>query len=287
VPSSIITLTTDFGFKDPYVAEIKAVILSINPDAEIVDVTHEVEKFNTRMAAYVLACAAPYFPKGTVHVAVVDPGVGTKRCAVLIQTQRGFFIGPNNGVLALAANNQGIEHVFDIKNRKLMLPTISNTFHGRDIFAPIAAHLTNGTRPAAFGPEIHKISAPRFAKIVRRKNMLVGEVLHIDGFGNITTNFGEKELDSMNIGENVSIKFKNIKLRLKLCRAYEEVEKQKALAVVGSHNFLEISVNQGNAAQKFKVKSGDQIALISNQILDTRGTIKKGKAEERTKACRF
>jgi len=264
MPSSIITLTTDFGLKDPYVAEIKAIILSINPDIRIVDVTHEVEKFNTRMAAYVLACAAPYFPKGTVHVAVVDPGVGTKRHTVLIQTRRGFFIGPDNGVLALATNNQGIEHIFDIKNRKLMLPTISNTFHGRDIFAPAAAYLTSGTRPAAFGPEIHKISTARFAKIVRRKNMLVGEVLHIDGFGNIITNLGEKELDSMSIKETVSIKLRNTRLRLKLCKAYEEVEKQKALAIVGSHNFLEISVNQGNAAEKFKVKSGDEIALISN-----------------------
>lgn len=264
MPSSIITLTTDFGAKDPYVAEIKAVILSINPDAEIVDVTHEVEKFSTRMAAYVLACATPYFPKGTVHMVVVDPGVGTKRHAILIQTRRGFFIGPDNGVLALAANNQGIEHIFDIKNRKLMLPRISNTFHGRDIFAPVAAHLINGTRPATFGPEICKISTPRFAKIVRRKNMLVGEVLHIDGFGNVITNLGEKELDSMNIKETVSIELRNIRLRLRLCKAYEEVEKQEALALVGGHNFLEISVNQGNAAQKFRVKSGDEIALISN-----------------------
>jgi S-adenosylmethionine hydrolase len=265
MPSSIITLTTDFGPKDPYVAEIKAVILSINPDARIVDVTHEVEKFNTRMAAYVLACAAPYFPNGTVHVAVVDPGVGTKRQAVLIQTRRGFFVGPDNGVLALAAGNQSIERVFSIKNRKLMLPRISNTFHGRDVFAPVAAHLSNRTRPTEIGPEIHKILTPRFVRTARRKNTLVGEVLYVDGFGNIITNFEKKELDLINIKETVDIKFKKIRLRLKLCKAYEEVEEQKALAIIGSHNFLEVSVNQGNAARKFKVKTGDEIALVSNR----------------------
>jgi S-adenosylmethionine hydrolase len=261
MPRPIITLTTDFGTKDSYVAEIKAVILSLSPDARIVDLTHEVDKFNTRMAAYMLACAAPYFPKGTVHVVVVDPGVGTKRRALLIQTRNGFYAGPDNGVLTLAANDQGIEHVFEITNRKLMLPRISNTFHGRDIFAPAAAHLINGTKPEEFGPETDKISTPRFTRIVRRKNMLIGEVLYIDGFGNIITNIGKRELDLMNPKEAVNVKFKSTKLRLKLCKAYAEVGKGEALAIVGSHSFLEISVNQGSAAKKLKVKVGDKITL--------------------------
>jgi hypothetical protein len=261
MPTPIITLTTDFGFRDPYVAEIKAVILSISPNARIVDVTHEVERFNIRMAAYALACAAPYFPKGTVHLAIVDPGVGTRRRAILIQTRDGSFIGPDNGVLVLAARNQGVEHVFEITNRKFMLPRISNTFHGRDIFSPVAAHLINGTKPEEFGPEIQKISTAKFTSVIRRKNMLLGEVLHIDGFGNIITNIGKKELDQMNLKEVVNVKFKSTKLRLKLCRAYAEVGKNEALAIVGSHNFLEMSVNQGNAARKFKVKAGDKITL--------------------------
>lgn len=261
MPRPIITLTTDFGTKDSYVAEIKAVILSLSPDARIVDLTHEVDKFNTRMAAYVLACAAPYFPKGTVHVVVIDPGVGTKRRALLIQTRNGFYVGPDNGVLTLAANDQGIEHVFEITNRKLMLSRISNTFHGRDVFAPAAAHLINGTKSEEFGSETDKISTPRFTRIVRRKNMLIGEVLHIDGFGNIITNIGRRELDSMNQKEVVNVRFKSTKLGLKLCKAYAEVGKREALVIVGSHNFLEISVNQGNAARKFRVKVGDKITL--------------------------
>lgn len=166
----LITLTTDFGLMDPYVAEMKGVILDINPDANIVDVSHDIRKFDIRMAAYTLACATPYFPRGTVHMAVVDPHVGTRRRPVLIQTQNAFYVGPDNGTLPLAANNQRIKHVFEISNRKFMLSRISNTFHGRDIFAPAAAHLSNGIRPAAFGPEIRRISTLGFARIIRRKH---------------------------------------------------------------------------------------------------------------------
>ena len=131
----IVTLMTDFGLKDPYVAEMKGVILDICPSAEIVDVSHEIEKFNTRMGAYVLASASPYFPKGTINVAVVDPRVGTERRGLCIETARGYFIGPDNGVLVLAARAQGIKHVRVIKNAKFLLPNVSHTFHGRDVFA--------------------------------------------------------------------------------------------------------------------------------------------------------
>jgi len=261
MPRSVITLTTDFGLKDPYVAEMKAVILSISPNATIVDITHEVEKFNIRMAAYVLTSATPYFPKGTIHVVVVDPGVGTKRRAILIQTKQGYYVGPDNGVLALAAKNQSIKHIYKIANPKLMLPKISNIFHGRDVFAPAAAHLANGTPPAEFGPEIHEVVAPKFVKVVRRKGMLVGEVLHVDGFGNIITNLGEKELELMDVKDVVDMKLKDVRLKLPLCKAYAEVETQKPLATIGSHNFLEVSINQGNAAQAFKIKSGEKVKL--------------------------
>src|SRR3989337_251787 len=128
----IVSLTTDFGLRDPYVAEWKAAILGISANTVIVDVTHEVEKFNIRMGAYVLASAAPYFPKGTIHVAVVDPSVGTQRRPLLIQTGQGFFVGPDNGVLVLAAERQGIKSIHEITNQRLMLPHVSSTFHGRD-----------------------------------------------------------------------------------------------------------------------------------------------------------
>jgi S-adenosylmethionine hydrolase len=257
----IITLTTDFGLRDPYVAEMKAVILKIYPNTTIVDVTHEIEKFNVKMGAYILASASQYFPEGTIHVAVIDPGVGTKRKPILIQTKRNYFIGPDNGVLALAARNQGIAHIYKITNPKFMLSKISDTFHGRDVFAPASAYLAKGTLPFEFGPEIRKIVTPKFAKISKRKNLLVGEVIHVDGFGNIITNFREEELKLANIRGIINVEFQGVKLRLKLCKAYAEVKAQEPLAIIGSHNFLEISVNQGNAAETFKVKIGDKIKL--------------------------
>jgi S-adenosylmethionine hydrolase len=240
---------------------VKAVILSIYPTATIVDITHEIEKFNIRMGAYILASVSPYFPKGTIHLAVVDPKVGTKRRPLLIQTMHGFYVGPDNGLLFLAANSQGIKHIYEITNQKLMLPKISNTFHGRDIFAPSAAYLANGTQPEEFGPEIHKIVMPKFAKIIRRKGMLIGEVMHIDGFGNIITNFGEKEVGLMNIKHTATVKLGNARLKLKFCKTYAEARPQKPLTLIDSHNFLEISINQGNAAETFKIKSGDKVTL--------------------------
>ncbi len=258
---SVVALLTDFGLRDSYVAEMKGVILSICPVATIADVSHQIEKFNIRMGAYVLACAAPYFPRSTVFVAVVDPGVGTRRKAILMQTKQAYFIGPDNGLLALAAANQGIERVHEISNKKLLLPEISNTFHGRDVFAPAAAHLANGTPPANFGPETRIISTPSFAKVVKKRNMLVSEVLHVDEFGNIITNIQKRELGKINVKEILCIKLKSTKLKLSLCRAYAEAGKQKPLAIIGSHGFLEVSMNEGNAAEVFKIRSGDKITL--------------------------
>lgn len=257
----VITLTTDFGLKDPYVAEMKGVILGISPKATIVDITHDVEKFNVRMGTFVLASIVPYFPRGTIHVAVVDPSVGTEGHPLLIQTKGGFLIGPDNGVLALAATNQGVEHVFRITNQKLMLSKPSNTFHGRDIFAPAAAHLANGVKAEEFGLEIHKIEKPRFVGIIKRDNVLIGEALYIDSFGNIITNFALEELGPLVIGTEIKAKIKRNKLKLKLCRAYAEERKTKPLAIIGSHGFLEISMNQSNAAEFLKIKEGDRITI--------------------------
>ena len=257
----IITLTTDFGLKDPYAAEMKATILGICPTAAIVDITHEIEKFNIRMGAYVLASAVPYFPKGTIHVAVVDPGVGTRRRPILIQTQQGFFVGPDNGLLILAAEHQGITGIHEITNSRLMLPRISSTFHGRDIFAPAAAHLANGVHPTEFGSEIRDAVRPEFTKVTLRKGMLVGEVLHVDNFGNIITNIGEKEIARIRAKDVVNVELPNQKLKLKLCKAYGEAKPQEPLALIGSHNYLEIALNQGNAAAQFEIKSGDKIKL--------------------------
>lgn len=261
MPTKIITLTTDFGLKDPYVAEMKAAILGICPNTVIVDITHEIAKFNIRMGAYVLASAVPYFPKGTIHVAVVDPGVGTRRRSMLIQTQQGFFIGPDNGLLILAAEKQGIKSIYEITNRRLMLPRVSSTFHGRDIFAPTAAHIANGVHPTEFGPEIRDVVKPEFAKVTLRTDVLIGEVLHVDNFGNIITNISEKEMARIRTQDVVNIELPTQKLKLKFCKTYGEAEPRELLALIGSHNYLEIALNQGNAAENFKIKPGDKIKL--------------------------
>jgi S-adenosylmethionine hydrolase len=257
----MITLTTDFGLKDPYAAEMKAAILGICPHAVIVDITHEIAKFNIRMGAYVLASATPYFPKGSVHVAVVDPGVGTLRRPIVIQTKQGFFVGPDNGLLILAAEQQGITRIYELTNPQLMLPKVSSTFHGRDIFAPAAAHLLNEVKPTEFGPEIREVAKPEFAKVTRRNSALVGEVLHVDGFGNIITNITEREVAPSHVKGAVSVELPSGKLKLKFCKAYGETDPDEPLALIGSHGFLEISVNQGSAAEKFKTKTGDKVIV--------------------------
>ena len=257
----IITLTTDFGLKDPYVAEMKAVILSIGSDVIIVDISHQVQKFNVRMAAFILASASPYFPSGTVHVAVVDPRVGTKRRAICIEGKHSFYIGPDNGLLALAAKREGMKHVHEITNRKYMLPKPSGTFHGRDIFAPVAANLANGVSPKEFGAEITGIVVPMFARATRKKCTLEGEVIHVDDFGNVITNLAEKEFEKMKTKRVINIRIKNTRLKLNLCRAYGQVKEREPLAIIGSHGFLEISTNRANASKILKVNIGDKITL--------------------------
>ncbi|MBM4400363.1 MAG: SAM-dependent chlorinase/fluorinase [Crenarchaeota archaeon] len=257
----MITLTTDFGLKDPYVAEMKAVILGICPNAAIVDITHEIAKFNIRMGAYVLASAVPYFPEGSIHVGVIDPGVGTRRCPIIIQTRRGFFVGPDNGLLVLAAEKQGITHIHELTNPRFMLPKVSSTFHGRDIFAPAAAYLMNGVKPEEFGPEIRKAVQPEFAKITQKNGVLIGEVLHVDGFGNVITNINEKEVAQNCMKGELSVELAGCKLKLKFCEAYGETGPREPLALIGSHGFLEIAINQGNAAKRFKTKAGDRVAI--------------------------
>jgi S-adenosyl-L-methionine hydrolase (adenosine-forming) len=259
----MITLTSDFGLKDPYVAEMKGVILSINSKATIVDITHNIEKFNIRMASFMLASAAPYFPQGTVHLAVVDPEVGTNRRAILIENQKGFFVGPDNGILVLAAQSKGIKHVYQLTNPKFMLPKVSDTFHGRDVFAPVAAHLEMGVQPNKFGPEIKDHVQPEFTTTKKEANSVCGEVLHTDRFGNVITNITSRDLDK-DIAETVTVELPEVTLKLPFGKTYAQAKSEQPIAVIGSHGFLEIALNQGNAAEKFHAKAGDRILVKSS-----------------------
>lgn len=259
----LITLLSDFGLKDPYVAEMKAAILTICQNARIIDISHMIEEFNVRMGAFVLASAAPYFPEGAIHVAVVDPGVGTERRALLLQTNRAFYIGPDNGVLMLAAKKKKIRHVFALANPEFMLPRISATFHGRDVFAPAAAYLASGVNPREFGPEIKDYVVPSFAYPELRARGLVGEVLHIDNFGNVITNvlIDDLKKTGIKVGERLAICHKNKSYYASLFTAYGNAEPGSLLTLIGSHGFLEIAMNQGNACRKLRMKTGDALIL--------------------------
>ena len=266
---SIISLLSDFGHKDPYVAEMKAVILSINPEVHIVDVTHEVEKFNIRMGAYVLASATPSFPSNTVHMAVVDPGVGTQRRAIVVETRYSFYVGPDNGLLMLAAQNEHITNVYKIDNPKYMLPKVSKTFHGRDIFAPAAAYLAAGIKPSDFGAAIDDYIVPDFAKPHQRNGELLGEVLYVDDFGNIISNISAEDLKNVDIneGNTLQVRLGDKIVSLIFCSAYGKVAVGSPLALVGSSGFLEVSINQGSGSKTYGAKVGDAfcISIVSSQ----------------------
>ncbi len=238
---------------------MKGVILTITPNSTIIDIVHNVEKFNIQTGAFTLASAAAYFPKGTIHVAVVDPGVGTKRRAIIIQTKKGYFIGPDNGLMILAAEHQGIRHIYQITNPKFMLSGISSTFHGRDVFAPAAAYIEKGIKPEKFGPEIHEPVRPDFAKVKHVKDNIIGRILHIDSFGNIITNITKAE--AAKFSEIINLKIQSKELKLKLKKTYGETKLNEPLALIGSHGFLEIALNRGSAAEKYQAKVGMEITI--------------------------
>ncbi|MCL2358593.1 SAM-dependent chlorinase/fluorinase [Candidatus Bathycorpusculum sp.] len=254
----MITLTTDFGLKDPYSAEMKGVIYTINPNAKIIDITHDVDKFDIRMGAFVLASATPYFPDGSVHVAIVDPGVGTDRLAIVVQTKKAFFVGPDNGILMLAAQQQGIEHIYELSNPKFRLPKLSKTFHGRDIFAPAAAHLDQGVSAAEFGAKITHPITPPFTSLERRNGALSGEILYVDSFGNAITNIPNDQLQA----QTVEVTLASVVLELPLAETYAQIKPKEAALLAGSHGFLELALNQGCFAGKYRVSAGDRITVV-------------------------
>lgn len=256
---SIISLLSDFGNRDSYVAQMKAVILSVNPKVRIVDITHEVEKFNIRNGAFVLASAAVYFPPKTIHVAVVDPGVGTRRRPLIIETKKNLFVGPDNGLLLLAARKEDILKIYSIEDPKYILSNISKTFHGRDIFASAAAYLSTGISPSLFGKEIHDYQIPKFSKRNIRKGKIIGEILHVDDFGNIISNISSEDLRQAGLLDNNSLKVNvgNNTFNLEFSSTYGNVPIGIPLALIGSSDFLECSVNRGNFSKLFDVKIGE------------------------------
>jgi len=243
----IITLTTDFG-PGHYVAAMKGVILEINPDARIVDVDHGVDAQDVRQGAYVMYVAAPWFPFA-IHVGVVDPGVGTERRAIAIVCEGAMFVGPDNGLLIPAAKRFGIREVRHITNREYTLKRASYVFHGRDIFAPVAAHLSKGAKVRELGPAIEDYVKLDFGTPQEDEAGIRGEVLTVDRFGNIITNISRGLIsERWRFNQDFDVSIAGFDVRLRLLRTYGEARDGDILATISSSGFLEIAKRNGNAA---------------------------------------
>jgi S-adenosylmethionine hydrolase len=257
---AIITLTTDFCADDHYVAAMKGVILSVNPEVAIVDICHTIEPQNIAQAAYILSTTYNYFPAGTTHIAVVDPGVGTERQAVLLITPRAIFLGPDNGVLSYVVEEALPEiEAIALTNPRFWLSPVSDTFHGRDIFAPVAAHLSLGVPPREFGDTIPSLATfPIPRPQAGEDGVLIGRVIHIDGFGNLITDIRQDDLPRGSLfieacGHIID----------DMSSSYEDGE--EILAIIGSSGRLEVSVKNGNAARFLRAKMGDEVKVGVNK----------------------
>lgn len=246
MPGPIITLTTDFGRCDHYVATMKGVMLTICCQAALIDISHSVRPQAIRQAAHLLVSAAPFFPPGTVHMAVIDPGVGTERRSIAIGTAHARYVGPDNGVFSLVLERDPVQWAVHLNNPRYHLAEVSATFHGRDIFAPAAAHIACGVDPGQMGEslapsDLHKL------EILKAHEQGAGPwqayVLHIDRFGNLITNF---QVPNPEVNLSVAVGGEHIN---RLSRTFADVAAGELVAYVGSSGLLEIAVRQGNAAE--------------------------------------
>ncbi|MCX6639547.1 MAG: SAM-dependent chlorinase/fluorinase [bacterium] len=254
-----ITLTTDFGLRDGYVASMKGVILSIAPDTRIVDITHEIEPQDVKQAGIVLATAAGYFPSGTVHVVVVDPGVGTDRALLAVEAGTQIFLAPDNGLLGVIFEKYPLPKVHQITNKKLFMPRVSRTFHGRDILSPVAAYLTKGLPIKEVGPIITKYDRGDFLHPVTRVNSVRGMIVYRDHFGNLMTNISDADLQSWDPA-NLEIRAGYTKI-VGLSGSYSDVEKGELLCCVGSAGYLEIALREGSASDKLRFPLGTEVEV--------------------------
>ncbi|HEY2524296.1 MAG TPA: SAM-dependent chlorinase/fluorinase [Candidatus Binataceae bacterium] len=255
-----IAILTDFGYRDHYVGAMKGVIASIAPAAGVIDITHGVPAQSVAAGAVALAQSWRFFPRRTVFLAVVDPGVGTPRLPIEVETRAGArFVGPDNGVLSLALEEAGALRAVELRAPRYRLPNVSGTFHGRDIFAPAAAHLWRGVRLEALGPRIRQgLTRLELAEPREGVAELRGEVLYVDGFGNLVSNIGREALARFEArfpGMRLSVRIGK-GAPMEILRAYGDARKGVPLATFGSFDLLEIAVRDGSAARRFAAGAG-------------------------------
>jgi S-adenosylmethionine hydrolase len=259
MPDAIITLTSDFGEASPYVAAMKGVILGTNPAARLIDLSHQIPPQDVRHAAYFLAQSVPFFPSGTIHVIVVDPGVGSERAILYVEVLGQRLLVPDNGCWTLLAGTR--ERVIRLAEPRYWRAEVSNTFHGRDIFAPVAGHLSHGLEPALLGPPVQDWLRLESAAPERVPNGIAGEVVFVDHFGNLLTNIPpalvERKPGRLVIGGRDCPDFI-------WGRTYSDAAPGRLLALVSSSGFVEVAVAQGNAAKRLGVGYGESVLLKWN-----------------------
>jgi S-adenosyl-L-methionine hydrolase (adenosine-forming) len=255
----VITLTTDFGTRDWFVGTMKAVMLRIEPRARLVDITHELPVGDIRGGAFSLAASWRFFSQGTVHVVVVDPGVGSARKAIAVQTAKASFVGPDNGVLSWALAKEAVKAVHALENEAYFVRPVSRTFHGRDVFAPVAGHLSRGVPLKKLGPALKDLVRLDWPEPRKRAGGIEGEVVYIDRFGNAITNLeGELLREGRRAACEVHAR------RGRVCPVmgfYQAVPPGRAVGLFGSAGFLEIAVNGGSAAKAMGLEIGTRVVL--------------------------
>ncbi len=258
----IIALITDYGTKDPYVAQIKAVILRYRDDAVIIDVTHDVETFNELEAAFLLKTYVKHMPPGTIHVCVIDPGVGTERKGIIIATDRGdVFIGPDTGFMTPAAKELGIKKTYIIDESRLPSRT-SETFHGRDVFAHVAGQIAQGVSLEKIGIETQNYQTITLPAPKITDNEIKAIIMHADNFGNLITNITPKELEKIGrLGSSFLVKHRLGEVLCKWVKSYGWVKEGEYLLVEGGTGYIELSINKGNAARITGLGVGDTITI--------------------------
>lgn len=261
----LITLLTDFGYVDGYAGVMKGVILKIAPDATIVDITHGIEPQDITGAALVLWGSFRHFPHGTVHCVVVDPGVGTERRSIVVRTQHYTFVAPDNGVISWAAQEDGIESAVEITNARYMLPVISQTFHGRDVFAPIAAHIVRGVPIEEFGHALQTDELVQLPPLAARMegSKLIARIVHIDRFGNAITSLKREEFErwlTMRCGCEWIARIGGCEFN-RIARSYADVAPNQPLILFNSYELLEIAINKGHAANQLNLNVGDELII--------------------------
>ena len=263
--STIIALMTDFGYKDPYVSLMKSIIYKINPKVKIIDLTHDIPSFDIHYASYILLVSYKYFPRGTIFVVVVDPGVGGSRRVLIIKTRNYLFVGPDNGVLYPAADDDGIVDIINVVNDKFFIKPTSNTFHGRDIFAPVAAYLSLGIDYKIFGNSVTIEDITKYEINIHEFNesdrTICGRVIHIDKFGNIVLNIRYRQYNLYKLFTEARISINDRNFKVKVGKSFSSVGRGELVLYINSFNLMELGINMSNAAKTLGVKVGDSVCI--------------------------